>query len=487
MVGDWSTVGRGGKVVSSERKSGNVAGQEGSREGAVPLPEERRSSAESSKAARKGPEPSYRLWEEGDPRRMLKLRVKATLTPEGVKGKTTMLRADFMSRVLFEELHVSPKDLSCVVAFDNFRHWNITFWRREAYAAFWARYAEVADKEDLRGLHFEAGQKARERVLYLKMYTDDLEHADVRRWLEGRVEKILDIQRVLDQWQIWTGAWRARVLLDEDPRHPGGVRHLPSVVSIGPYRGYVTYHGQPKLCSRCGLAGHLAAFCSLTVCYRCGGRGHRAQACQEALKCTVCGGEGHLQRQCPRSYANKAREAYAAEERDQEKPEEAESTNPDVDTFLVEETPEAEQRHDVIEAADQLLESGGEEHMEEEQSEAAGEGAHESDSASMDLDLSGEKGKEPSPAKRKKKRRVKPMKKRLEEEGGTVQETEGTALERDKGKSGELLVEGREVEESGRADVYGYLSPTAIEHLARATGMRRVGEESSDPSSGTDV
>ena len=53
VVGDWSTVGRGGKVVSSERKSGNVAGQEGSREGAVPLPEGRRSSAESSKSARK--------------------------------------------------------------------------------------------------------------------------------------------------------------------------------------------------------------------------------------------------------------------------------------------------------------------------------------------------------------------------------------------------------------------------------------------------
>ncbi|KYO28466.1 hypothetical protein Y1Q_0010427 [Alligator mississippiensis] len=149
-----------------------------------------------------------------------------------------MLRADFMNKILFEELQVNLKDLSCVVAFDNFRHWNITFWRREAYSAFWAQYAEVADKEELQRLCFETGQKYRERALYIKMYSDELEHEDMGRWLEGWVEKILDIQHVLDQWQIWTGAWKAKVVL-EDLRHPGGLRHLPSLVSIEANCGYV--------------------------------------------------------------------------------------------------------------------------------------------------------------------------------------------------------------------------------------------------------
>uniref|UniRef100_A0A7M4E889 CCHC-type domain-containing protein n=1 Tax=Crocodylus porosus TaxID=8502 RepID=A0A7M4E889_CROPO len=93
----------------------------------------------------------------------------------------------------------------------------------------------------------------------------------------------------------------ARVILDKDPRHPGRVRHLPSVVSIGPHRRYVTYHGQLKLCSRCGLAGELAALCSLTVCYRCSSMGHQAKACKQEMKCTVCGGEGHLQHRCEAS------------------------------------------------------------------------------------------------------------------------------------------------------------------------------------------
>lgn len=46
-----------------------------------------------------------------------------------------------------------------LVVFDNFKHWNVTFWWREAYEAFWHCYREVADWEDLHG--FEVGQKAR--------------------------------------------------------------------------------------------------------------------------------------------------------------------------------------------------------------------------------------------------------------------------------------------------------------------------------------
>ncbi|KYO33276.1 zinc finger CCHC domain-containing protein 3 [Alligator mississippiensis] len=254
-----------------------------------------------------------------------------------------------MNKILFEELKVNPKDLSCMVAFDNFHHWNITFWRREAYSAFWTQYAAVADKEELQGLRFETGQKYRERGLYIKMYSDELEHEDMRRWLEGRVEKILDIQRVLDQWQIWTGAWKARVVLEEDLRYPGRVRHLPSLVSIGTNSGHVTYHGQPKLRSRCGVEGHIAAFCRLMVCYKCGSMGHRAKACKEKVECTLCGGEGHLQRQCPMSYASKARESHVTGERSRETPGDEETIILDTDSRIVEKTPEVERRNDVIE------------------------------------------------------------------------------------------------------------------------------------------
>lgn len=68
----------------------------------------------------------------------------------------------------------------------------------------------MAGNEELWGLCFETVQKVWETVLYFKMYSDDLEPEDVKRWLEGWVQKILDVECVLDQWQVWTGAWKAR-------------------------------------------------------------------------------------------------------------------------------------------------------------------------------------------------------------------------------------------------------------------------------------
>lgn len=51
---------------------------------------------------------------EGDPRRTVKLRVKATLSKEGVKGSVTLSQAAFMSEVVFDDLQVDLKNLSCV-------------------------------------------------------------------------------------------------------------------------------------------------------------------------------------------------------------------------------------------------------------------------------------------------------------------------------------------------------------------------------------
>ncbi|KYO21299.1 hypothetical protein Y1Q_0001547 [Alligator mississippiensis] len=154
-----------------------------------------------------------------------------------------------------------------------------------------------------------------------------------------------------------------------------------------------------------------------------------------------------------------------------------------MDSFIVEETLEAEQRDNVIEAANQLTESE-EPQMEEDQSE--GEGAQESEPVGMDLELPGNKGKEPGSVKRKKKRSAKPKKKRVEEEGEKFRETEGGALRKEVAKTGELPVDRRDVEEGGREDSVGFLSPTVTEHLARATGVRKVGGDTSELSSGTD-
>lgn len=54
------------------------------------------------------------------------------------------------------------------------------------------------------------------------------------------------------------------------------------------------------------------------------------------------------------------------------------------------------------------------------------------------------------------------------------------------GKSGDLPMDRQDAEEGGREEGVGFLSLTAIEHLARATGMQKVGGDTSELSSGTD-
>lgn len=54
------------------------------------------------------------------------------------------------------------------------------------------------------------------------------------------MHKVLLVQHVLDCWKIWTGAWRVRAILEKQLENLGEVWHLPSIINIGPHRGYVT-------------------------------------------------------------------------------------------------------------------------------------------------------------------------------------------------------------------------------------------------------
>ncbi|KAJ7995659.1 hypothetical protein DPEC_G00246870 [Dallia pectoralis] len=76
-------------------------------------------------------------------------------------------------------------------------------------------------------------------------------------------------RRVLDEDQVWTGGLKWLVQLKPDPTGVGGVRHLPSTITLGNNRGSVHYYGMPKLCRNCGNLGHLAAAC--TACKICQG------------------------------------------------------------------------------------------------------------------------------------------------------------------------------------------------------------------------
>ncbi|KAJ7993923.1 hypothetical protein DPEC_G00259720 [Dallia pectoralis] len=84
-------------------------------------------------------------------------------------------------------------------------------------------------------------------------------------------------RRVLDEDQVWTGGLKWLVQLKPDPTGVGGVRHLPSTITLGNNRGSVHYYGMPKLCRNCGNLGHLATACKICQGPTWAGQGQMAQ------------------------------------------------------------------------------------------------------------------------------------------------------------------------------------------------------------------
>ncbi|KAL7399702.1 hypothetical protein ABVT39_010838 [Epinephelus coioides] len=109
-----------------------------------------------------------------------------------------------------------------------------------------------------------------------------------------------------DEDGIRTGTRRfyVRLMTDGDS---GRLRHLPSIIQLGPIRGHVFYAGQPKTCRKCGSSSHLAADCNTTFCRNCQCADHYTKDCDQPRRCNLCGSSSHTFRGCPESYANRTR------------------------------------------------------------------------------------------------------------------------------------------------------------------------------------
>ena len=77
----------------------------------------------------------------------------------------------------------------------------------------------------------------------------------------------------------------------------------PKSLVLGENRGIIYYVGQPKLCRRCGVFGHLVEACKAIVCQKCRELGHEAADCPTGRRCNLCGEASHMFRNCPDSFA----------------------------------------------------------------------------------------------------------------------------------------------------------------------------------------
>ncbi|XP_006039320.1 uncharacterized protein LOC102373621 [Alligator sinensis] len=151
----WSVVGQRGKVqpgAGGRRKTPEEGGPAAATENGR---QKDRGPEKEAAGTVKPPE-----LEEAERRSDVGWRVKVTLSREGFRGAKTLSRMDFMTRVLLGTLKVDPVDLVCVVAFDNYKEWHVSFRSPKAYAAFWEAHKAAMERGELEGLNFEAGRKA---------------------------------------------------------------------------------------------------------------------------------------------------------------------------------------------------------------------------------------------------------------------------------------------------------------------------------------
>uniref|UniRef100_W5NP97 CCHC-type domain-containing protein n=1 Tax=Lepisosteus oculatus TaxID=7918 RepID=W5NP97_LEPOC len=138
------------------------------------------------------------------------------------------------------------------------------------------------------------------KTLMVHIFSPRVPEADILTFLRRYVDVQGEGRRVMDDEKVWTGKRSYTVRFRPNDKIEGGLITPPANFSIGPYRGYMLYPGQPKTCRRCGQSGHFFVDCVTDICKRCGELGHVAAACRNALVCNLCGVPDHSYRTCPR-------------------------------------------------------------------------------------------------------------------------------------------------------------------------------------------
>ncbi|KAJ8015984.1 hypothetical protein DPEC_G00002390 [Dallia pectoralis] len=222
---------------------------------------------------------------------------RGTATGPAKRPDSTMTGLEFSRAVLQKSMGFVPAELNCLAKPPGpVETFEVSFKNPQLLEKFWKIFNSSRSSPPYNKFKASPLSDTESKIVTINFHNECIQEYDIETWLNRYATIKSEGRRVLDEDQVWTGGFKWLVQLKPDPTGVGGVRHLPSTITLGNNRGSVHYYSMPKLCRNCGNLGHLAAAC--TACKICQGD-HLTSDCTTTRPCNLCGVIGNFFRTCP--------------------------------------------------------------------------------------------------------------------------------------------------------------------------------------------
>ncbi|MBN3302040.1 ZCHC3 protein, partial [Amia calva] len=243
----------------------------------------------------------------------------ARFTKEGEEGEQQMSRIQFSREIIQEGMGFAPTDINCLVKLPGKKEeFDVSFRTSHLLDLCHWKYIQENKQGIWAGFRITILSDAQYKMTTIQFFSETVSDEDVDTWLRRHYGLLKRVWKIWDEDVIWGGAWKCQIRLRMDPQIKGKVCHLPNTIQIGENRGMIFFERMPRLCRRSQAGDHVIANCTAVICNNCRGQ-HKTQGCTGEIRCNLCGTDGHTFRTCPKSYANKMKQALVEQaESDQE-------------------------------------------------------------------------------------------------------------------------------------------------------------------------
>ncbi|KAM9294426.1 zinc finger CCHC domain-containing protein 3-like [Gastrophryne carolinensis] len=201
-------------------------------------------------------------------------------------------RRHVIRELLCNQMGFTPADILAVINLPDRQGYDISFKLMASLDRFWASVTKFRGAEGWDQFILIPVSKPGTVSVNILFWNESVPPQDIVIWLRRHCDMVSDLTKCLDDDGIWTGGWRVLVKLRQ---HSNVTLHLPNSFFIGRERGVCFYAGQPRLCFKCGKAGHVAGVCTVVKCNLCGEIGHTSAMCTN-VRCNLCGQMGASKR-----------------------------------------------------------------------------------------------------------------------------------------------------------------------------------------------